>query len=105
MPNTRAGQVHGKGDRKSPIVVTEMHEIRELCEFERQNKDVNYFELFKPNMINRTFIGMFTQIWSQLTGMNIMSMSAHTLPSSITLRLTEFKCIISPSVPNGWVFR
>ena len=68
--------VHGKGDRNSPIVVTEMHEIRELCEFERQNKDVNYLELFKPTMINRTLIGMFTQIWSQLTGMNVMSKSS-----------------------------
>jgi len=26
----------------------------------------------KPNMINRTHIGVFTQIWSQLTGMNVM---------------------------------
>ena len=68
--------VHGKGDHNSPIVVTEMHEIRELCEFERQNKDVNYLELFKPTMINRTLIGMSTQIWSQLTGMNVMSKSS-----------------------------
>lgn len=68
--------VHGKGNPESPIVITEMQEIRDLCEFERQNKDVNYLELFKPSMINRTLIGMFTQIWSQLTGMNVMSMSA-----------------------------
>lgn len=66
--------VHGKGNAESPIVMTEMQEIRDMCEFERQNKDVNYLELFKPSMINRTLIGLFTQIWSQLTGMNIMSM-------------------------------
>lgn len=36
--------------------------------------DVTYFDLLKPNMLNRTVIGMFTQIWSQLTGMNVMSM-------------------------------
>lgn len=67
--------VHGKGDANSPLVLTEMQEIQDLCEFERQNNDVTYFELFKPSMINRTMIGMFTQIWSQLTGMNVMSMS------------------------------
>lgn len=67
--------VHGKGNAESPIVMTEMQEIRDMCEFERQNKDVNYLELFKPSMINRTLIGLFTQIWSQLTGMNVMSMS------------------------------
>ena len=64
--------VHGKGDPNSPFVVAEMQEIGDMCEFERQNADVTYFELFKPNMINRTFIGLFCQIWSQLTGMNVM---------------------------------
>ncbi|KAJ5568061.1 hypothetical protein N7450_010547 [Penicillium hetheringtonii] len=64
--------VHGKGDPNSPFVVAEMQEIGDMCEFERQNADVTYWELFKPNMINRTFIGLFCQIWSQLTGMNVM---------------------------------
>lgn len=64
--------VHGKGDPNSPFVAAEMQEIGEMCEFERQNADVSYLELFKPNMINRTFIGIFCQIWSQLTGMNVM---------------------------------
>ncbi|GES58250.1 major facilitator superfamily domain, general substrate transporter [Aspergillus terreus] len=64
--------VHSKGDANSPLVQMEIAEIREMCEFERQNKDVTYLELLKPKMINRTVIGMFTQIWSQLTGMNIM---------------------------------
>jgi hypothetical protein len=43
-----------------------MEEIREVVEFERANADVTYFELFKPHMINRTHIGVFCQIWSQL---------------------------------------
>lgn len=64
--------VHGKGDPHSQLVVREMAEIREVVEFERQNADVSYIELFRPKMINRTHIGLFTQIWSQLTGMNVM---------------------------------
>lgn len=64
--------VHGKGNPNSPFVHREMQEIREMVEFERANADVSYFELLKPNMINRTSIGVFTQIWSQLTGMNVM---------------------------------
>ena len=64
--------VHGHGDRNSPFVMRELQEIKDMCEFERNNADVTYFELFKPNMINRTHIGVFTQIWSQLTGMNVM---------------------------------
>lgn len=50
----------------------ELQDIKDMCEFERRNADVTYLELFKPNMINRTHIGVFTQIWSQLTGMNVM---------------------------------
>ncbi|KAJ6113229.1 hypothetical protein N7523_006546 [Penicillium sp. IBT 18751x] len=64
--------VHAKGDRNASFVHTELQEIREMVEFERHNADASYLDLFKPNMIYRTHIGMFTQIWSQLTGMNVM---------------------------------
>ncbi|KAI1488871.1 general substrate transporter [Biscogniauxia mediterranea] len=64
--------VHGKGNPDAPIVSKEMAEIRENVEFERHNADVSYIELLRPRMINRTHIGIFTQIWSQLTGMNVM---------------------------------
>lgn len=64
--------VHGKGDPDSQLVAREMAEIKEVVDFERANADVSYFELLKPGMINRTHIGIFTQIWSQLTGMNVM---------------------------------
>ena len=65
--------VHGKGDPNSAFVAREFQEINAMCEFERNNADVTYLELLKPSMINRTHIGVFTQIWSQLTGMNVMS--------------------------------
>lgn len=49
-----------------------MDEIRQMIEFDRQNSDVSWMEIFKPKMLNRLHIGVFTQIWSQLTGMNVM---------------------------------
>ena len=64
--------VHGKGDPNAPLVAHEMKEIRDMVDFEKANSDVTYLDLFKPHMINRTHIGLFTQIWSQLTGMNVM---------------------------------
>lgn len=64
--------VHGKGDPDSVFVQTEMAEIREMVELEARNKDVSYCELFKPHMMHRTITGIFVQIWSQLTGMNVM---------------------------------
>ncbi|EME38806.1 hypothetical protein DOTSEDRAFT_75518 [Dothistroma septosporum NZE10] len=64
--------VHGKGNSNSPLVTQELSDIREMAEFEARNKDVTYWELFTPKYINRTHIGVFTQVWSQLTGMNVM---------------------------------
>ncbi|KAJ5777642.1 Hexose transporter [Penicillium odoratum] len=64
--------VHGKGDRDHPFVAIELQDIRDMCEQERQFGHVSYQNLFTLRMINRTMIGLFTQIWSQLTGMNVM---------------------------------
>lgn len=69
--------VHGKGDPNSPYAARELNEIKEVVDFERNNADVSFLELFRPKMINRTHIGVFTQIWSQLTGMNVM-VSCHS---------------------------
>ena len=67
--------VHGKGDPNSPFVSLEMTEIRQMVEFERANADASLLELFKPSMLNRLHIGVFTQVWSQLTGMNVGKLS------------------------------
>lgn len=75
--------VHGKGDPNSPFVLRELQEIHDICEFEAQNADVTYAELFKPKMINRTHIGLFMQIWSQLTGMNVMVRAPALRQSSV----------------------
>lgn len=65
--------VHGHGDPNHPFVALELQDIKDMCAFEASISDVTYLDLFKPRMINRTMIGLFTQIWSQLTGMNVMS--------------------------------
>lgn len=64
--------VHAKGDQNNEFVRREMKEIRDEIEFYRQNADVTWLELFKPGMLNRVHIAVFTQIWAQLTGMNVM---------------------------------
>ncbi|KAI7400527.1 general substrate transporter [Hortaea werneckii] len=63
---------HGRGDPDSPWVAREFQEIKEWLEIERQSKQISYLTLLTPRYINRTHIGLFTQIWSQLTGMNVM---------------------------------
>lgn len=64
--------LHGDGNPDSPFVVQELKQIGDAVTEERKHADAAWVELFAPRMINRTTIGVFTQIWSQLTGMNVM---------------------------------
>lgn len=73
--------VHGKGDPNSRFVISEFEEIKQTVEWERNNADVTYWELLKPQMINRTHIGIMTQVWSQLTGMNVMMYYSKLIPT------------------------
>ena len=59
--------VHGKGDPSSPFAAREMRDIQEMIQLEEKYANVTYLDLLKPDMIWRTHIGVFTQIWSQLT--------------------------------------
>ncbi|CAD0095783.1 unnamed protein product [Aureobasidium vineae] len=93
--------VHGHGDPNSPFVKRELQEIQEMVEFERRNQDVSYFELFKPHMINRTHIGVFTQIWSQLTGMNVMG-NNNLVASSIQYVINVFMTIFALIFIDRW---
>ena len=56
--------VHAHGDEKNTFVTKEMQEIRDEVEFYSKNADVTWMELFKPNMLNRLHIGIFTQVRS-----------------------------------------
>lgn len=60
---------HGNGDHSSPIAIAEFKEIQQAIE-EESKEGSGWLDLFKGNMLNRTHIAMFTQIWSQLTGVS-----------------------------------
>ena len=48
-------------------MTTEMKEIRDAVEFDIKNADVTWKELFRPTMLNRLHIGVFTQVCQNLT--------------------------------------
>lgn len=58
---------HGHGDPNSPWVAREFQEIKEWLDIERQSKAISYFTLFTPRYINRTHIGLFTQVRNLLS--------------------------------------
>lgn len=64
--------VQAKGDVNHPDVTLEIEEIRESIEIARSNANLTILDLFKKNNLNRTLVGLWAQIWQQLTGMNVM---------------------------------
>ncbi|KAK9335451.1 general substrate transporter [Lipomyces starkeyi] len=59
-------------DINNPHVLAEYKEIEDQIRFEREIRAQPIRELLSPKMRKRVFLGMAVQIWSQLTGMNVM---------------------------------
>lgn len=64
--------VQAKGNREDPEVMIEISEIKEQLLVDEHVKSFGYADLFSKKYIHRTIIGVFAQIWQQLTGMNVM---------------------------------
>ena len=64
--------LHGKGDLHNELVLLELEEIKGQVEFERTEGAKSYLDLLKPGIFRRVSIGASLQMWSQLSGMNIM---------------------------------
>ncbi|KAJ8082340.1 high affinity glucose transporter [Marasmius tenuissimus] len=64
--------VHGRGDKNNELVRLEFEEIRQQVIFEKTEGAKSYLDLLKGNNPRRVMLGMSLQMWSQLTGMNVM---------------------------------
>ncbi len=60
------------GNTNDPDVIIELEEIKEAVRVQQDAAKMSYLELFDKHSIKRTFVGIFCQIWQQLTGMNVM---------------------------------
>lgn len=67
--------VHGKGNPNDEFVQLEWTEIKNQVEFEKTQGAKSYKDLLNIDALRRVSLGMSLQMWSQLTGMNIMSAS------------------------------
>lgn len=75
--------LHGGGDSNNELVRLEFEEIREQVEFERTQGAKSYLDLIKPGMFRRVSLGCSLQMWSQLSGMNIMMYVVHARDSGV----------------------
>ncbi|KAJ3730539.1 general substrate transporter [Lentinula raphanica] len=64
--------VHGHGDKNNELVQLEYEEIKQQVLFERNEGAKSYLDLLKGNTPRRVFLGSTLQMWSQLSGMNVM---------------------------------
>lgn len=64
--------LHGKGDPSNELVQLEFAEIKQQVHFERTEGAKSYLDLAKPGILRRVGLGCSLQMWSQLTGMNVM---------------------------------
>jgi len=64
--------LHGKGTPMNELVQLEFEEITHQVSFERNEGAKSYFDLLKPGVLHRVSLGTSLQMWSQLSGVNIM---------------------------------
>ncbi|GBE84032.1 MFS glucose transporter mfs1 [Sparassis crispa] len=64
--------LHGNGNADEELVQLEFAEIREQVRFEREQGAKSYLDLLQPGVLRRVGLGSALQMWSQLSGMNIM---------------------------------
>ncbi len=80
--------LHGNGDPTHGMVQLEFEEIKEQVYFERTEGAKSYFDLLKPGVLHRVSLGASLQMWSQLSGVNLMMyVYAHILLLSALIRL------------------
>ena len=64
-----------------PVVLAEFMEIEEVLRLEREAGQTSWAEMAQPRIAKRVFLGCSVQMFSQLTGMNVMSISPfHSSP-------------------------
>ena len=64
--------LHGGGNPNDELVQLEYEEIKAQVHFEKTEGAKSYLDLFKPGIFRRVTLGCSMQMWSQLSGMNIM---------------------------------
>lgn len=64
--------LHGGGDQNAELVQLEYEEIKQQVYFEKTEGAKSFADLLKPGIFRRVVLGTSLQMWSQLTGMNIM---------------------------------
>lgn len=89
--------LHGEGDPNNGLVQLEYEEIKAQVHFEKAEGAKSYFDLLKPGIFRRVTLGCSIQMWSQLSGMNIMMSALYHTPPLRTALILYLGTILSTS--------
>ncbi|KAF7197453.1 High-affinity glucose transporter [Pseudocercospora fuligena] len=64
--------LHARGDRYNPVVLAEMHQIKEKILYERDTGSTSWLELVKAKNIMRVQCAICAHLWSQFSGNNAL---------------------------------
>lgn len=64
--------LHGGGDMNHPKVLAQYREIEKALGYEREQARTPWAVLTERKMLRRVFLGMSIQMWSQLSGVNVL---------------------------------
>ncbi|KAK9342711.1 hypothetical protein V1522DRAFT_460729 [Lipomyces starkeyi] len=81
------------GDINDPLVLAEYKEIEDQIRTEREEHSNSYRELFSRKIRKRLFLSMAIQMWSQLSGMNVM-MYYIVYPKYVINKVMTIPCLI-----------
>lgn len=79
--------IHSAKGGNDDFVRLEMEQLRATCEYERTHPEGSFLDLVRPPMLMRTHVGVFVQIWSQLTGINVIMYCECTFSANSFVKL------------------
>ncbi|KAI1387353.1 general substrate transporter [Hypoxylon trugodes] len=98
-------RLHGGGDMNHPKVLAEYKEIEEALRIEREESQGSFRALAQPRLLKRVILGASVQMWSQLSGINIMMyyivyiMEAARIGSPLTTASIQYVINVALTLP------
>jgi hypothetical protein len=84
------------------MVQLEFEQIKEQMYIERTEGAKSYFDLLKPGVLHRVSLGASLQMWSQLSGVNLMMyVCAYVLLLPVMIFCQVLRYI---RTPGGWPY-
>ena len=97
--------LHADGDLRSPKVLAQYREIEESLRFEQETAAAGWAALLQPDMTKRVVLGVMIQMFSGLTGINVLMyyvvyiMESAQMGSPLVISLIQYILNVVMTIP------